>query len=113
MMEFPPALIGSSSATTIPTILVDSRAACMKEAGEIVHQLHSNQIGAADLIELGSIVADDAGWSESVPVEERLRLRKGGRSLYKSVGIGCMDVEMVALVVRLAEEKNIGTVMDY
>lgn len=88
MKEFPPSLISPSSSTQpkIPIILVDSREACLAEAGELIEA----GIAPSSLVELGDVV-DVAG--EKVGDFDTFGLRREGRSLFKCVGIGGMDGE--------------------
>lgn len=104
MQEFPPFLISPSSFVSpkIPTILVDSREACLAEAGELV----AARIAPESLIEIGDVVDADGN---KLADFERFRLRQEGRSLYKSVGIGGMDVAIATIVVSVAEKLGLGS----
>lgn len=112
MFEFPPSLISpsSSSLPKIPTILVDSEVATLSEAGELI----SSKITADNIIELGEMI-DESG---AVLVGElfdimKVRLRIGGMSLFKCVGVGVMDSVVAELVLRRAIENDIGVVVKY
>lgn len=123
MLEFPPSLLLAH----IPTILVDSRTACLAEAGEII----ASKIPSSHLIELGELV-DSAGETtgeygrldgtgvggETVPgnLGWRSRLRaegKGEMSLFKCVGVGGMDVAITELIVKEALAQGLGTRVPY
>ncbi|KAM0751255.1 NAD(P)-binding protein [Meredithblackwellia eburnea MCA 4105] len=108
MQEFPPSLIapGSTSSVHIPTILVDSRDACLHEAGELI----AAKIPATSLVELGDVVSAEG---EAVADIEKYGLRRSGRSLFKCVGVGAMDVAITKLVVEMAKTMNIGTEVPY
>ncbi|BGO91750.1 hypothetical protein NBRC10512_006232 [Rhodotorula toruloides] len=116
MQEFPPALIAplTSSSTSdsphIPTILVDSPSACLSESGELIHA----RISPFSLIPLGSLLSADGTLSPSSTTREKLaRLREKGRSLFKCVGVGGMDVSIARLVVEEAERRGLGTRMPF
>ncbi|KAK4703312.1 hypothetical protein P7C70_g2899, partial [Phenoliferia sp. Uapishka_3] len=108
MMEFSPSLISPSESDSIkiPTILVDSRNACLAEAGELI----ASGILPTSLLELGDVV-DIAG--ARVPNFDEFGLRKEGRSLFKSVGIGGMDVAITSLVAQMATTMGIGTRVEF
>jgi ornithine cyclodeaminase/alanine dehydrogenase-like protein (mu-crystallin family) len=76
-----------------PRVFVDSAAACEEEAGE----LRGYQGG---IVELGALVGTET---------ER---RHEGATVYKSVGIGAMDVRVASLVFERAESDNLGTLVD-
>lgn len=111
MQEFPPELIApgrdAHSATPhIPRVLVDSRSACLAEAGELI----AADIKSDHIIELGDIV-NSAGQVEEEALE-RAQLRATGYSLFKCVGVGGMDVAITNLVVQIAQDRGIGTLVD-
>lgn len=115
MREFPPSLITAPSPSSskishatrpyIPTILVDSREACLSEAGELIDAA----IPAESCIELGEVVDGDG---RGVTGAEK-QLRSSGRSLFKCVGVGGMDVAVTELVVRSAEERGMGVLAPF
>lgn len=109
MQEFPPALIAPSSSkpAPIPRILVDSRSAVAAESGEVI----ASGIKPEDLIELGDLLTAEGELVKGAI--ETAGLRKGGRSLFKCVGVGAMDVSLTHLVVRLARELGVGTLVDF
>lgn len=109
MAEFPPELISPSApgGPAIPTILVDVREAVLAEAGEVI----ASGIAAGSLVELGDVVSQDGEVVEGA-VDE-FGLRKGGRSLFKCVGVGGMDVAITTLVVQAAREAGIGSYVDF
>lgn len=110
MFEFPPSLLSTSPSTstnpTIPSILVDSRHACLAEAGELVSV--PSDVG---LVELGQVVDNEGKAVEGL--EEKFGLRKHGRSLFKGVGVGGMDVGITELMVKLARELGVGTTVQF
>ncbi|KAI5476285.1 hypothetical protein MNV49_007922 [Pseudohyphozyma bogoriensis] len=106
MREFPPSLLSPTSSISIPTILVDSRSACLSEAGELI----AAGIAASCCIEIGEAV-DVAG--AKIDGFEQLGLRKNGRSLFKCVGVGGMDVAITGLVVEMAKSMGVGTAVPY
>lgn len=108
MLEFPPALLSQSPSPhlTTPMILVDSREACLAEAGELI----AAKIPASSLVELGEAVD-----LKGAPIAEfeQLGLRRNNMSLFKCVGIGAMDVAITALMVELAGQLGVGTVIPF
>lgn len=118
MFEFPPTLISASSSgddgtsSRIPTILVDSRAACLHEAGELI----AAGIGPEDLIEIGEL-CDERGQlkadTETAAKVDRLRRGSRKQTLFKCVGVGSMDVAVTRLVVEAARKRGLGTSVDF
>ena len=111
MLEFPPSLITPSSPSSpsephIPLLLVDSAVACLAEAGE----LHAAGTTPAQLVEIGALLDPSSGAvKDDAETVQRLKdLREGGRSLFKCVGVGGMDVAIARLVVDEAERRGLG-----
>lgn len=119
MTEFPPSLLQ----THIRTVLVDSRSACLAEAGEII----ASGVDSTQMIELGELVdksgsmvngfeslrarlRNDEIWRGGEGRGERLR---EGMSLFKCVGSGGMDVAITELIVTEAMERGMGTRVPY
>ncbi|CCM03049.1 uncharacterized protein FIBRA_05168 [Fibroporia radiculosa] len=92
-------------------IVVDSRDACMTEAGELI----SAGLGPSDLIELGELVqfegslADDAPWLPRDALIQQVR-DSGDITIFKSVGVGLQDVAIASAVVARAEKDRIGLI---
>jgi len=105
-------------------VVVDSVEACLQEAGEIIQaKLHPEEV-----VELGELVMlrkeamarakegksvdnDKAG----VQVQESTGLYQWltkGNVIYKSVGLGLMDVVVGSELVRIARERGIGTTIE-
>lgn len=109
MQEFPPELVASRDTATpsndphIPRILVDSRSACLAEAGELI----AAGTKSSSLVELGEVVTANGDVDEEALARAQLRGTK--LSLFKCVGVGGMDVAVTDMIVRLAEEQGIGT----
>ncbi|KAL1600786.1 hypothetical protein SLS60_007174 [Paraconiothyrium brasiliense] len=78
------------------SITVDSREGCLQEAGELV----SSGVPTDKWLEVGAIKE-----SSSPEKEDWL---KNGFVIYKSVGIGIMDLAIGKALLDLAQEKNIG-----
>lgn len=97
MQEFPPELIGRDKA--VPRVVVDSRSACLAEAGEII----ASGIAAEDLIELGTLVDKDGKPGDSLST-----LTGARQTLFKSVGVGAMDVAIAHTVHELARALQVG-----
>lgn len=93
MCELPPALMADAE------VIVDHRASCVAEAGEIVR---AQEAGLLSLdfrpMEIGELV--EQGTSDSL---------RHGRSVFKSVGNAVQDLVAAAAVLRIAEEKGLGT----
>lgn len=66
------------------TVVVDQREAALEESGEIIDAVESATLTEADLIELGPALADPP--------------RRTGRTVFKSVGIGCQDWAVAAVL---------------
>lgn len=116
MFEFPPALIAEtqndpSTRAPIPQVLVDSRTACLDESGELI----AAKIAPSRTTELGELFEAKTGIVNVDPdTREKVKaLRAGGRSLFKCVGIGGMDVAITRLVVEEAEKRSLGAVVPF
>ncbi|GAA5899342.1 hypothetical protein JCM5296_007539 [Sporobolomyces johnsonii] len=109
MREFPPSLVSPSTSfpsIRIPTLLVDSSPACLAEAGELI----AAKISPSNLIEIGSLLDGSGELKDDDATKTNLeRLRGSGRSLFKCVGVGGMDVGITRLVVDEAERRGAGT----
>ncbi|GAA5919506.1 hypothetical protein JCM1841_002241 [Sporobolomyces salmonicolor] len=109
MREFAPSLVSPSTAppsVRIPTILVDSSPACLAEAGELI----AAEISPSDVIEIGSLLDGGGELKDDGETKTNLeRLRQSGRSLFKCVGVGGMDVGITRLVIEEAERRGVGT----
>ena len=81
-----------------------SRPACLLEAGELV----SAGTKAEQCVELGEVVD-----VEGKVVEGALEGMKGGRSLYKGVGVGGMDVAVTEVCVEMAVRMGLGVRVPY
>ena len=95
--------------------MVDSLEACLKEAGEIIQA----GLGAEQLVELGELVMVRKAAMREIEMggagEKGLKtwLEKGN-VIYKSVGLGLMDLCVGEDLVMLARERSIGiTVEDF
>lgn len=83
-------------------VVVDSKAACKAEAGEVI----AAGLAEEEMVEIGGLVAGEGG-----RVEEARR--RGDVTVFKSVGVGVQDVAIAALVVSRAEEMALGTRVEY
>ncbi|OGE51731.1 hypothetical protein PENARI_c012G04993 [Penicillium arizonense] len=92
-------------------IVVDSLDAAVKEAGEIIQAgIKPNQV-----VELGELlmVRDATRQAETVDEEKSLReWSQRGNVIYKSVGLGLMDLVTGGDLVRLARERKLGTTVE-
>lgn len=101
MCEVPPSLLRSSR------VIVDSKEACLREAGEIIQA----SLTAEDLTELGELLATKGDGDESDGDEGRPTGKEGESVVFKSVGLGMQDLAINRLVLKRAEEMDIGTVI--
>lgn len=106
MLDFPPALIAGPNAL-IPTIVVDSREACLKEAGELIN----SGIAPYACIELGKLVDESGEVNPDLLAGTQMKSSK--RSLYKGVGIGGMDVAIAEYIYESALKARVGTTVQY
>jgi ornithine cyclodeaminase/alanine dehydrogenase-like protein (mu-crystallin family) len=83
-------------------IVVDSREACLTEAGELIRAVDDGLTDPLDWIELGEIVggADEA------------RMTDAGISFFKSVGLAVQDMAAGALALERAERLGLGSEID-
>ncbi|KAJ5183352.1 hypothetical protein N7492_000968 [Penicillium capsulatum] len=94
-------------------VVVDSLDAAIKEAGEIVQAgIKPNQV-----VELGELlmVRHAAQQSAEDTADEEKSLREWverGNVIYKSVGLGLMDLVTGGDLVRLARDRNLGTTVE-
>ncbi|KAL8740909.1 MAG: hypothetical protein Q9190_006432 [Brigantiaea leucoxantha] len=91
-------------------IVVDSLEACMKEAGEV----RMGGLGPEQLVEIGELIMVKKAAMKEIEQggegEKGLkRWLMGGNVLYKSVGLGLMDVCVGEDLVGLARERGVGT----
>ncbi len=91
-------------------IVVDSLEACLREAGEV----RQAGLGAEQLVEVGELImvkraalleVENGGEGE----KGLKRWLEAGNVIYKSVGLGVMDVCVGERLVGLAEKKGLGT----
>ncbi|CAI7575094.1 unnamed protein product [Penicillium bialowiezense] len=92
-------------------IVVDSLDAALKEAGELIQA----GIKPKQVVELGELlmVRDAQRNEETVDEEKSLReWSQRGNVIYKSVGLGLMDLVTGGDLVRLARERKLGTTVE-
>lgn len=95
-------------------IVVDSLEACLKESGEI----RQAGLGAEQLVELGELIMVKKAALKEIENggEGEQGLKKwlaAGNVIYKSVGLGVMDISVGEGLVALAGEKGVGTQLDF
>lgn len=83
MVELPPELFGAAS-----VVAVDSRAAALAEAGDVVAAIERGLLAETELVEIGTV---DRAWSETRAPE--------AITVFKSVGLAIQDVAAAELVV--------------
>jgi ornithine cyclodeaminase/alanine dehydrogenase-like protein (mu-crystallin family) len=79
-------------------IAVDTREGCLKEAGELV----SAGIDPSKMLEVGQIVGSKGAASAHT------KWLESGFVIYKSVGVGVMDIAVGQKLLQLAKAKSIG-----
>ena len=105
-------------------IVVDSVEACLRESGEVIQA----KLAPEQVVELGELLMlkreaekraregkSKDGDSSGVQVQESSGLYEWltkGNVIYKSVGIGLMDVVVGGDIVKLAQKRSIGTTID-
>ena len=94
-------------------IVVDSLTACMKEAGEV----RAAGLKADQLVEFGELVMVKRAAMREIEMGGRGEqgLKKwlfAGNVIYKSVGLGLMDISVGEGLVGLARNKRIGTTVE-
>lgn len=95
-----------------PKLLVDSRSACLVEAGEVI----SAGLRPEDMSELGELVIAPGTWT-SLDHDASDDLDSGPVTIFKSVGVGLQDVAIACAVVNKAQEmlmngKKLGVLVD-
>ncbi|KAJ7675493.1 hypothetical protein B0H17DRAFT_1080933 [Mycena rosella] len=88
-------------------LLVDSRAACLSEAGELI----AAGVAGDEVIEIGELVSFDAD-SELV-LDPARQSPQAGVTIFKSVGVGLQDVAIACAVVQKAEHMGLGRHVDW
>ncbi|KAJ5206797.1 Ornithine cyclodeaminase/mu-crystallin [Penicillium cf. griseofulvum] len=92
-------------------IVVDSLDAAMKEAGEIIQA----GIKPKQVVELGELLMVRDATRDAATVDDEKSLREWsqrGNVIYKSVGLGLMDLVTGGDLVRLARERKLGTTVE-
>lgn len=83
-------------------ITVDTRKGCLQEAGELV----SAGIDPSKMLEVGQIIG-----SNDVP-PARTEWLESGFVVYKSVGVGVMDIAVGRQLLQLAKAKGVGVTLE-
>lgn len=83
-------------------IYVDSKHACLHEAGELIMA----GVQESQLVEAGDVFGQD-------PELEAERGVEAGNILFKCVGMGIMDLVVAKTLLDMAEEKGLGTIVDF
>ena len=81
--------------------MVDSRSACILEAGELI----AAGVLPKDMREVGELAGADLEGPLPDVSDERI-------TIFKSVGLGAQDVAITKLVVDLAEKRGVGFKLD-
>ncbi|NUR97420.1 MAG: ornithine cyclodeaminase family protein [Kribbellaceae bacterium] len=86
MRELPRALFHNS------TVVVDQREAALEESGEVIDAVASGTLNTEDLLELGPALTSPPATT--------------GRTIFKSVGIGCQDWAIAAALARAYVQRS-------
>lgn len=86
-------------------ITVDTRAGCLQEAGELI----TAGIRPENMLEIGQIPAGEAAVEDATGLRNWLA---SGFVIYKSVGVGIMDIAVGQYMLELARSKGIGYTLD-
>ncbi len=98
-------------------IVVDSLSACLKEAGEIIQA----GLGPEQLVEVGELCIikkqrmremEEHGIGDGGGEEGLLEWLTKGNVIFKSVGIGLMDLVVGGDLLMLARERGVGTTIE-
>ncbi|KAK4943821.1 hypothetical protein LTR10_016724 [Elasticomyces elasticus] len=94
-------------------IVVDSLESCLKEAGEIIKA----KLGPEHLVEIGELLMIRKSVMKEIELggtgEPGLReWLTRGNVIYKSVGMGLMDLVVAGDLIRLAKERDIGVTIE-
>ncbi len=99
----------------VGVVVVDGLDACLREAGEVIQA----GLRADQLVELGELIMVKRAFHAEVALggpgaggDSMRRWLSEGNVLYKSVGLGLMDVCVGENLVALARRKGIGTQLD-
>ena len=95
-------------------IVVDSLEACLRDAGEI----RQAGLGPEQLVEVGELLMVKKASMEEIAMggSGEVGLKRwlhAGNVIYKSVGLGLMDICVGEDLVGLAREKGIGTTVEF
>ncbi|KAJ5773137.1 hypothetical protein N7457_008033 [Penicillium paradoxum] len=83
-------------------VYVDTKSACLEEAGELI----TAGLGEEDLIEMGDLLGADG------IAEGNLDVPAGSNVIYKCVGMGLMDLAVGKKVLDVGVEMGLGTHVD-
>jgi ornithine cyclodeaminase len=83
-------------------IYVDSKHACLKEAGELIMA----GVQESQLVEAGEVFGRD-------PELESEQVAGAGNIIFKCVGMGIMDLVVAKMLLDMAAEKGLGTKVDF
>ncbi|EKM76362.1 hypothetical protein AGABI1DRAFT_78815 [Agaricus bisporus var. burnettii JB137-S8] len=121
MQEVEEALVHRAESSSIPNvghrirhaIIVDSRDACAKEAGDLIKA----EVDAGSCVEIGELLLQGGNRLDNensqLPEESSVAMDETGAfdpvTIYKSVGIGLQDAAMAKEVVAYAKNAHLGT----
>lgn len=77
---------------TATTVLVDQTEAALEESGEVIDAVTSGTLKSQDLVELGPALSSPPS--------------RGGRTVFKSVGVGCQDWAIAAALAGQVQRRT-------
>ncbi|KAJ7186873.1 hypothetical protein C8R46DRAFT_1058280 [Mycena filopes] len=116
-LPLPSSTTDTSTPPSPSRLLVDSRHACLAEAGELIGAgISGNQVTEiGELVDIdgsgGVVLArhEPSSWATEADEESTV----GPITIFKSVGVGLQDVAIACAVVQKAEELGIGSRVDW
>lgn len=90
-------------------VVVDSRDACAREAGELINA----KVQPEEMVEIGELAHVDDGGALVVDDARCAEVKGAGDvTVFKSVGVGVQDAAIAAFVVERAQTLGVGTLID-
>lgn len=101
--------VGADLLARAGRIVVDSRDACAREAGELI----GAKVPPEEMVEIGQLAHVGDGGALAANGERCADVKAAGDvTVFKSVGVGVQDVAIAALVVERAQMLGVGTLID-
>ncbi|CAK5274492.1 unnamed protein product [Mycena citricolor] len=90
-------------------LVVDSREACLKEAGELIDA----GIQGSEVVEIGELIPLDENGEPQLVRKRGPAQTSQSVTIFKSVGIGLQDVAIACAVVKRAENMSVGQIIPW